>query len=436
MVRPAARDASRLEGTSRMNARPRFHGPLAGALTALALIAALPEPTAHAQGAPPAGDSVTTIARQRYNEGVAAYDAGRFEDARASFLQAYALKHHPAVLLNLGQSELRANHPDDAANHLQQFIREFSAASPDQRAAAEKGLTEAKRHVGFVVITVDAPGADVSIDGTTMGKSPLVDPVYLKPGKHTVFAALQGKNAVASVDVKAGTAASASLSFGIVPAPPPVAPPPVAPEPPPVAPPPVSPEPQPPPPSTFPPPGVTPLPNPPPEAPPGPPPGTGPQRRTFGEWYTHKPGAWVGTGVAGVGLLGGIIFGVSAMNASSASQTHVSEILAENKTNPQYNPTNRTNLCGDANGNGALPHYASACSILQNDISQYHTDVALLATGWVFFGLGAIGTAAYAIIDWYPNRAVAPTTGSAFPSLAVVPLVSPSVHGIGVLGSF
>ncbi len=422
-----------------MNVCSRFHGPLAGALTALALIAALPEPTARAQGAPPPGDNVTVIARQRYNEGVTAYDAGKFEDARAAFLQAYALKHHPAVLLNLGQSELRSNHPDDAANHLQQFVREFSSASPDQRAAAEKGLTEAKRHVGFVIISIDAAGADVSIDGTTFGRSPLVDPVYLKPGKHTVFAALQGKTAVASVDVKVGAASSASLSLGVV-APPPVAPPPVAPPPvapPPVAPPPVAPPPVTPeaPPPTFPPPGVTPLPNP---EPPPPPPETLEHRQTFGQWYTHKPVAWVGTGVAGLGLLGGIIFGISAMNASSASQTHVSEILAENKTNPQYNPTGKANLCGDANGNGALPHYVSACGILQNDISQYHTDVGLLATGWVLFGVGAVGTAAYALVDWYPKRA-RPTDGQAsspLPTMAVVPLVAPGVHGVGVMGSF
>src|SRR4051812_19549311 len=92
-----------------------------------------------------ASDAVTEVARQRYEEGVKAFDTGRFEDARAAFLQAYALKRHPAVLLNLGQSELRSNHPEDAGNHLQQFLREHKAATPDQRAAAEKGIADAKR---------------------------------------------------------------------------------------------------------------------------------------------------------------------------------------------------------------------------------------------------------------------------------------------------
>src|SRR5262245_710202 len=76
--------------------------------------------TAWAQGA----DAVTEVARQRYEEGVKAYDAGRFEDARSAFLQAYALKRHPAVLLNLGLSEIKSKYPEDGGNHLQQFLRE------------------------------------------------------------------------------------------------------------------------------------------------------------------------------------------------------------------------------------------------------------------------------------------------------------------------
>ncbi|MBW2459992.1 MAG: hypothetical protein JRI68_36230 [Deltaproteobacteria bacterium] len=67
---------------------------------------------AHAQ------DNVTKLAREKFIEGVEAYDKGRFEQARALFLQAYALKRHPAVLLNLGQSELKAGYVEVGGNHL------------------------------------------------------------------------------------------------------------------------------------------------------------------------------------------------------------------------------------------------------------------------------------------------------------------------------
>ena len=66
---------------------------------------------ASAQG----GDAMTEMARQRFQEGVKFYDQKKYEESRAAFLQAYALKHHPAVLLNLAQAELRSNHPVDAA---------------------------------------------------------------------------------------------------------------------------------------------------------------------------------------------------------------------------------------------------------------------------------------------------------------------------------
>ena len=62
-------------------------------------------------------DTVTDMARQRFQEGVKFFDQKKYEEARAAFLQAYALKHHPAVLLNLAQSELRSSHPADAAKH-------------------------------------------------------------------------------------------------------------------------------------------------------------------------------------------------------------------------------------------------------------------------------------------------------------------------------
>ncbi len=163
---------------------------------------------------------MTEIARQRYQEGVKDFDAGKWEEARAAFLQAYALKRSPAILLNLGLSELRAGrYYEDAGNHLQQFLREVPGASPDQRATAEKGVADVKRRTGQLVVTVDASGADLSIDGVTVGRTPLLDPIFVKPGKHTVFAAYQGKSSASVAEVKVGALAGVTLSLGVAGAP-------------------------------------------------------------------------------------------------------------------------------------------------------------------------------------------------------------------------
>ncbi|MEZ4376462.1 MAG: hypothetical protein R3B07_37000 [Polyangiaceae bacterium] len=90
---------------------------------ALSLSAASPllvSSSAQAQSA----DAMTEMARQRFQEGVQYYDAKDYEKARAAFLQAYALKKHPSVLLNLAQSELRSGHEADAAQHFETFLRE------------------------------------------------------------------------------------------------------------------------------------------------------------------------------------------------------------------------------------------------------------------------------------------------------------------------
>src|SRR6266850_1224616 len=92
---------------------------------ALALVFAL---TPMAVGAPafaqPADDPTIKAARARFQEGVGFYDKGEFENARAAFLQAYALRKHPAVLLNLAQSSLKSNHTLEASKYFQQYLRE------------------------------------------------------------------------------------------------------------------------------------------------------------------------------------------------------------------------------------------------------------------------------------------------------------------------
>jgi Flp pilus assembly protein TadD len=84
-------------------------------LSRLALIGALAVATgtfaapreAAAQGNP--NDPVKDVARQRFQDGVKAFDAGRFEEARVAFEQAYTLSQSPAVLLNLGVAEAKTN---------------------------------------------------------------------------------------------------------------------------------------------------------------------------------------------------------------------------------------------------------------------------------------------------------------------------------------
>ncbi len=115
----------------------------AGVILLAALASAAPR-AARAQG----DDSSVVEARARFREGVTLYDQGKYEAARAKFKQAYALKQHPDVLLNLGWSSLKSGHPQEAEESFQGYLRDAKDAPAAKRAEAEKGLAQAREASG------------------------------------------------------------------------------------------------------------------------------------------------------------------------------------------------------------------------------------------------------------------------------------------------
>jgi hypothetical protein len=126
------------------------------------------------------------MARKRFQEGVVAVDAGNYEAARVAFQQAYALKPHPSVLRNLGQAELKTGRYLEAARHLSTFVRDTTYGSALERESAAKSLAQAETQVGRVLVQVDVPGADITIDGELAGRSPVSDPFYAEPGERVI----------------------------------------------------------------------------------------------------------------------------------------------------------------------------------------------------------------------------------------------------------
>ncbi len=158
-------------------------------------------------------DATTTAARERFKEGVGYFDAKEYEKARAAFLQAYALKRHPAVLLNLAQSEVRSGHERDAAEHFAAYLREATDASPAEREAAEAGLATAKASVAEVKVTSAESGAEVFVDGTLAGTIPLAGPLFLEPGSHRVELRKGTQTSTRSVTAKAGEKSELNLTL-------------------------------------------------------------------------------------------------------------------------------------------------------------------------------------------------------------------------------
>lgn len=323
-------------------------------------------------------DPVTDVARARYKAGVKAYDEGRFDEARTAFEEAYQLKAQPVILLNLGLAEIKSNRTAEGGNHLLQFLREYKQATPEDIAGANAGIEEAKRKCGQVAISVNQAGADVTIEGVAVGKSPFADALFADPGTRTVGATYGGTSTSAKVDVKKGQVSAVALAFAgvTVPTAPTVTAPPVLP---PTAPP------------VYPPGTSTGM------IPPNVPPGDV-SKNTFGYWYAHHPLAWVTTGLGVVGLGLGIGFSAAAGAAASNTDNIANQIRVEKEKRMIDAP------CAPEDGGQDAEGFASACTTLRSSIETHDIDLGVGVAGWITFGLAAAGTVTYIMVDWFPKR--------------------------------
>jgi hypothetical protein len=379
--------------------------------------------TASAQA--PASDPVKEEARKAFKKGVDAFDAGKYDEARNSFALAYGITKAAKVLLNLGLSEVRGGKFVDGGNHLAQFLREAKDATPDEKRAASEALETVNAKVTALTIAVDVAGAEVSIDGLRVGTAPLPGPVYVEPGNRTVFATANGKSALAKVDAVRGRPSSAAVTI-LAPAAPPAPPP--APTSVPTTPPQGTPAPA----TSSVPPSAAPTPGAPPSAmpPAAPPPASSSGRVPFLQWYKAKPLAWVGTGLAGVGLGLGAVF----TGASSASASDIEYVAGEIRNQAASDGVTGA-PCGPIDGGGSGDVYPDACGALRDAIDVHDANNAVAVTGWVVGGLALAGTATYVVLDWYLAKpSDAPASGAV--QFGVVPIVSPTFQGAGVVGQF
>jgi hypothetical protein len=392
-------------------------------------------PAAHAGD----DDATVAMARERFKEGVAFFDKKDFDKARLAFLQAYALKKHPAVLLNLAQSELRSGHEADAAKHFSAYLRDATDASAAETQAAEAGLTASKIAVAEVDVSVDESGAEVSVDGTLEGISPLSGPVYLEPGPHSIEARKGSKSTATQINAGAGKVLTATLDIT------PRLAAPVAAEAPsnlttspatgaeaPAAPPATAPE-------------REPL-NEPESAP-----SRGGGRKPFFSWLVTSPVGLVGLGLTGVGVGGGIGFALASKKSYSNANSVADQIRSAAATDSGTAMPNTANLCtnpkawltgvGYASSNKTpgiddrTAQYQSACAKYPDTVHTGDSQKTISTVGFIVGGVAAVGTIILYFVDpGAKESAEEAHTGKR--RVALVPTVGPSQTGLTLLGSF
>ena len=358
-----------------------------------------------------AEDDATVVARERFKEGVGFFDQKQFDKARIAFMQAYALKKHPAVLLNLAHSELQSGHEADAAKHFSMYLRDAKNPSESDKQNAETGLLAAKAVVGEVAIEVETEGADVYVDGTLEGRSPLPGPAFVDPGTHTLEAKKDGRTASAQVTASAGQATSASLRFEAKRAPAAARPE-----------------------------GDEPSEGSAQE------PDTGPSggRKPFFKWVGETPVAWVGVGLTTIGIVGGVSFAVAARTSYDSADSVASQITDQATRDNRTPGKSPSGVCQDPQawlvaagfpGDRTIraAEYQSACQKFSDNQSDGDTMKTLSIVSWAVAGAAAAGTVVYYFVDSGTPNERGSNSGV---RVAVHPIVTPTERGLGLVGSF
>ena len=152
-----------------------------------------PPPPAPVVVSPPLSPEQDAEATRLYDEGRKLARMEQWIKARDAFLRAWRLKPHWQIAAALGRAELKAGLHRDAAEHLTASLRDAPAGLDEaDRKELQSMNAKARARVGALTITVDPPGAEVLVNGLSVGKTPLQDVVFVDPGPVFVEARLAG----------------------------------------------------------------------------------------------------------------------------------------------------------------------------------------------------------------------------------------------------
>jgi hypothetical protein len=357
-----------------------------------------------------AEDPTTDMARARFKEGVGFYDKGQFEQARASFLQAYALKKHPAVLLNLAWSSLKSGHTLEAEHYFKQFLTESRDITDKQRADANDGLNQSHAKLGRIDVAA-AAGTEVTVDGDKVGTTPLPDPILVEPGAHTVkFKGPDGATDTDSVTVLAGEKAIARFAKTASAAPVAATPPPAGTE--------TEATPPTPPPSVE-----TPKPSEP-----------APAKEETASVSSHRsllspPDTLAPVVVGGVVVVGSAALAIIMLVSKQTAQNKANDTAAQIS---QHGGTSCSPPSLGSNATTTIDKVQTACAEYQSDNKDVNTDATIGNIAVGVSVIAAVGTIVYWLVA--DRRGDSPSTGSTTP--VVTPIVGPSVGGLSLSGRF
>lgn len=172
-------------------------------------------------GSPDAGEQV----RRLLEQGVAAIDAGDFSGALSPLREAWRLKKSYDIAAALSQAELELGQFREAAGHLHYALTDYPpAGSREVLAHLQAAYSRARQEVAMVHVTADRAGAELVVNGTRVGTTPLEGPLFLGPGRyvfraHTPRASSAEPTLVSEQVLDAGAGEERSIALQLRPEP-------------------------------------------------------------------------------------------------------------------------------------------------------------------------------------------------------------------------
>ncbi len=174
-----------------------------------------------AQASPPsAGAEDKAKAKLLLHEGLDFTRQGQHAQALEKFQAAYTVYPSPKLWFNIGQVELALDHPVEAAEAFEKFIALVPDAQHEDRKVAKSTVAQLGKKLGRLQIECEATGAEVAVDGKSVGRVPLPGPLWAPPGSHQVTITHEG-SATATETVEMSAGVSALVVIRLVPIPPP-----------------------------------------------------------------------------------------------------------------------------------------------------------------------------------------------------------------------
>lgn len=155
---------------------------------------AQPTTTPEAGSSASFGDtSVKQEAARRFEHAIKLYEDADYALALAEFERVYELVPDYRVLYNIGQVSIQMGRYARAFRTLKEYVARGGAElTPDRAAAVQADLTLLSGKIARVSLQVEQAGAQLSIDGVAVGRSPLAEPLVVDVGEHRVQVELAG----------------------------------------------------------------------------------------------------------------------------------------------------------------------------------------------------------------------------------------------------